>query len=124
MPKSNQNCSRDERIKTEFNIDEIESAVQEIAYARLVQNWSGCLKLESDCKHIILSQFADGSSWTKGYHEIYRIEDYESWSDFILDMDDNFLELSNKKKWEFCDVNGMLDDQIEQAQQRLDEVAN
>lgn len=111
-----------DNVKMHFGIDEIVNAVEIIVFLKLVEKWTGCLKLETNGEEIIISQFADGNSWTRGYDEIYRIEEHEDWSDFVTDMDGEFEKLSDEEKWNIVDIHELLEDVIEQAEQNMTDI--
>jgi hypothetical protein len=107
--------------KTTYKINQVEDAIFQIVKLRLVENWTGCLKLESDGKEIIISQFPGGNSWTDGYETLYQISESDDWSDFG-EFDDDFMKLSREQRWSEIDERSLLEYQISQTEERLAEM--
>jgi hypothetical protein len=69
------------KAKTTFTIDELDQAVEQLYRLRLLHNWTGCLKLESNGKKLIISQFPSSSNWTQGYSLVLMLENWFSWGE-------------------------------------------
>jgi len=87
----------DFKVKTEFGMDEVHDAIENILKAKLVHNWGGSLNLETNGKEIILTQYPSSNSWTKGYTTFYTIEDYHILDDFIGGFDEIDGKLVNQE---------------------------
>lgn len=96
------------KIKTNFKKTDLENAVTELYKARLIGGWTGCLKLETNKHHIILSQYPSSSTWRLGYKTIAVLDDWFDWGDiegFYL-RDDGRVEIESDEgteKGEFYD---------------------
>ena len=113
---------RVKKYKLNFKVDEVDKAVEQIVYLRLVKNWTGVLKLETNGKKIIITQYPSSSSYIDGYETIYSIDSHEDWDEFI-DTDKEFMELSRKQRWDTLDsIQDFLYVQIDQAQDAMDKV--
>jgi len=89
------------KTKTTFKISEIDQAVEQLYRLRLVDGWTGCLKLESDGKKLIITQFPSPNSWTRGYQTICMIEDWFTWGELV-----DFFERQDGKIEVFYDYVG------------------
>ena len=113
--------------KLEFKLDEYEEAVQKMVYLKLVQQWSGVLKLEKLKDKLYISQFSSSNSWTENHETIYTLEDYVSWSDFTEDIgiseeDEIWVNLTNQEKWDQVNVHDMIENDIMYVERILEEL--
>jgi hypothetical protein len=126
-----ENMNRKE-IKTTFEVDKVEEAINEILRARLVENWKGSLNLETDGKSIILTQYASNNSWQQGYDTIYSIDENTCWSSMISEIQEDaegrMIDYDGhvKSKAQMFDdidwIHCVVDDVVETVKERLDDV--
>lgn len=113
--------------KLEFKLDEYEEAVEKMVYLKLVQKWSGVLKLEKLKDKLYISQFSSSNSWTENHETIYTLEDYVSWSDFTEDIgiseeDEIWVNLTNQEKWDQVNVHDMIENDVMYVERILEEL--
>jgi hypothetical protein len=84
-------------MKTTYKLDELDQAVEQLYRLRLLHNWTGCLKLESNGKKLIISQFPSPSNWTQGFDMVYMIEDWFVWGelDGFYERPDGMIEIES-----------------------------
>lgn len=123
------------KIKTNFKTSDVENAVIEAYKARLLAGWCGCLKLQTNKHHIILTQYQSPNNWIRGYLTIFSLDNYYTWDEiegFYL-RDDGQIEIetieqgtqgqyysnavivTKEEAFERLRENGFFDAAIEQA---------
>ncbi len=136
-----QSCQRKEKIykifnnecyfksimtKTIFSTEEIPDAVEELVRLRLVENWTGCLNLETDGKQIFVTQYPDSNSWMDGCVTLYSVEEHQDWDDFFdINTDDEegeeWEKMTPEQKWDEVNRIEYLTEAFSNAQEKFDE---
>jgi hypothetical protein len=83
--------------KTTFEIEELPQAVEQLYRLRLLEGWTGCLKLESNGKKLVISQFPSSNTWTQGYERVHMIEDWFTWGEIecFYERSDGRIEIES-----------------------------